>query len=144
MPHKGKPKVFEATADQRKLVELYTALGNTQEQVALLLGVSIDTLQRHFRDELNTGALRANAMIGGKLFNKALAGDNASIFFWLKTRARWRESAQQHEHSGPGGLPIETMDLTHLTDDELRQWQSIRAKINGDDDDARRADRHSG
>ena len=98
LPAKGKPR-FVATPEQRRQVEMYAAVGMTQEQIALLLECSVDTLDRHFRRELDTGSLKANAKVAGTLFNKAMAGDVGSMVFWLKTRARWKETYVQ-EHLG--------------------------------------------
>lgn len=98
-------KRFEATAEQRQQVEMYAAIGLTQVQIGQLLGVSVDTLDRHFRSELDLGAVKANAKVAGKLFNNAMGGDNASIFFWLKTRGGWRET-DRREHTGKDGAPL--------------------------------------
>jgi hypothetical protein len=37
---------------------------------------------------------RANASVGGALFNKATKGDTAAMIFWMKTRAGWREKLE--------------------------------------------------
>lgn len=104
MPAKGTSR-FEPTAEQRQQVEMYSAVGLTQAQIAELVGCSVDTLDRHFRRELDLGLAKANAKVAGTLFNKAMQGDNACLIFWLKTRARWKE-VQGHELSGPEGNAI--------------------------------------
>lgn len=38
------------------------------------------------------------------------------------------KATQSHEHSGPGGGPIQTVDLTSLTADELSQLERTLAK----------------
>ncbi len=43
---------------------------------------------------------KANATIGGALFNKAKAGDTTAMIFWLKTRARWRETVDISNEDG--------------------------------------------
>lgn len=69
-----------------------TSFGNTQEQIADHLGISVDTLTRHYRDELDNSVVRANAKVAAKLFRKATEGDDLSaMIFWLKTRGKWRE-----------------------------------------------------
>lgn len=86
------------------------AMGMTQEQIGLVMQKSTDSLQRHCRHELDTGVMKANALVAGELFKAVKAGDKASIFFWLKTRAGWRET-HRHEHVGDGGGAIETVNL---------------------------------
>jgi len=93
------PKTWEPTAAERRMIEHYVAIGYTQEQIGALIGKSVDSLQRHCREELDTGALKVNAKIAGKLYQKAMEGDTASIIFWTKTRLGWTEKSAL-EHSG--------------------------------------------
>ena len=87
---------WKPTPDERRLVEHYVSLGYTQEQIGSLMGKSVDSLDRHCRKELDTGALKVNAQIGGKLFQKAMGGDTAALIFWAKTRLGWRESSNMN------------------------------------------------
>lgn len=81
----------------RAEVGALTSFGNTQEQIADHLGISVDTLTRHYRDELDNSVVRANAKVAAKLFRKATEGDDLSaMIFWLKTRGKWREKEDQH------------------------------------------------
>lgn len=90
------------------MVEQMSAVGIPQESICLVIRDGIDdkTLRKHFRRELDTAAVKANAKVGGTLFNKAMAGDTTAAIFWAKTRMGWKEK-QHHEHSGPDGDPIE-------------------------------------
>jgi TorA maturation chaperone TorD len=40
---------------------------------------------------LDLAKAKANATIGGALFNKAKTGDTSAMIFWMKTQAGWRE-----------------------------------------------------
>lgn len=93
------PKTWEPTAAERRMIEHYVAIGYTQEQIGALIGKSVDSLQRHCREELDTGALKVNAKVAGKLYQKAMEGDTASIIFWTKTRLGWTEKSAI-EHTG--------------------------------------------
>ena len=91
---------FRPTAEQRQLVQHLAGFGIPQTDIRLLIidphrgkPISIPLLERVFREELDTGALKANAQIAGALYKKAIAGDTTAMIFWLKTRARWRETA---------------------------------------------------
>ncbi len=87
------PKPWEPTAAERRAVEHYVAIGYTQDQIASLLGCCEQTLRTKFPDELKNGGLKVNAQIGGKLFQKAMGGDTASLIFWAKTRMGWKETS---------------------------------------------------
>jgi hypothetical protein len=45
------------------------------------------------------------------------------------------KARQSHEHSGPNGGPIPTVDLTKLSGDELAQLESIFGPLAGSGDD---------
>ena len=92
-PELGAPP-FEPTDDERKLVEQMSAVGIPQESIARVVRDGIDpkTLRKHFRHELDTAAIRANAKVGGTLFNKAMSGDTTAAIWWSKTRMGWKET----------------------------------------------------
>lgn len=117
-PKRG-PLPWEPTEDERRLVEHCVAIGMRQEEVALVLDKSVDSLSRHCRKELDAGAFKANAKIGAKLFDKAMKGDSACIIFWAKTRMGFAEKTKL-EHS---------FDLSKLTDEELEQLERIRGRL---------------
>jgi len=106
---------FEPTEKERQLVEQMCAVGIPQESICLVVRDGIDdkTLRKHFRRELDTAKVKANAKIGGTLFNKAIAGDTASLIFWAKTQMGWRET-QVTEISGPEGGPVPILNVPVL------------------------------
>lgn len=109
---------FQATEEQRRQVEHLAAFGIPVEQMVHLVFdksgkcISENTLRKHFRTELQTGQVKANAKIARTLYEKASNGDTTAMIFWLKTRARWRESPQSLELSGPDGRPMEQLSMT--------------------------------
>ena len=94
------PKPHEPTDAMRQTVSLHATVGTRQEVIAEILGISVDSLQRHYRSELDTSREKANANVGGALYKKAMSGDTASMIFWLKTRARWRETLDLSNEDG--------------------------------------------
>jgi hypothetical protein len=58
--------------------------------------------------ELDLGHVKANAKVAENLFRKATGEGRESVtaaIFWLKTRARWKETSAI-EHGGPEGDPF--------------------------------------
>jgi len=73
--------------------------GMTQAQIGECFGVSPRTLRKHLGDELRDARAKAIANLGASCYKRAMAGDNASTFFYLKTQGGWKET-QAHEHTG--------------------------------------------
>ena len=85
-------KPHEPTDVTRQLVSLHTTIGTRQEIIADIIGgIDAKTLRKYYRAELDQAKAKANATIGGALFNKAKGGDTAAQIFWMKTQAGWRE-----------------------------------------------------
>lgn len=109
-------KRHNPTDETRKAVKSETAMGVSQEVVAQGIGISVDTLAKYYRDELDTASERACSAVAGYLYTtatgknpQATASDAVRAgMFWMKTRAGWRETMVQ-EHSGPNGGPIQTI-----------------------------------
>lgn len=85
---------FKPTKEERKLVEQMCAVGIPRESIGLVIrdGITRPTLSKHFRRELDTAAVRANAKVGGKLFIEAMNGNVTAMIFWAKTRMGWKET----------------------------------------------------
>jgi len=81
-------------------VEALSGFGIPPADIAIALGVEIDELTSEYQAELQGGAIKANARVAESLFRKATGEGRESVIaaiFWLKTRARWKEThAQEH------------------------------------------------
>lgn len=105
-------RVFEATEEQRQLVQKLATAGVQVGQIALMVKwpgtdrpISLRTLWNHFRQELTEGKIQANATVAGSLYKLALAGNVTAQIFWLKTQAGWRDP-NTVELSGRDGKPL--------------------------------------
>ena len=92
-------KPHEPTDAARQTVSLHATVGTPQDVIAQVLKIDKKTLRKYYRDELDISTAKANASVGGALFNKAKGGDTAAMIFWMKTRAGWKET-QVNEVSG--------------------------------------------
>jgi hypothetical protein len=111
----------------RKQVSMMSGLGLTHDQIALVLSVSDETLRKHYKKELATGAAKTTALVGQNLFNIATGSGQGAVtaaIFWMKTRAGWRE-VNRTEITGPdnGAVKVETTTKldTRALDAEQRE-----------------------
>lgn len=139
-PGEGKPgeEPFAPTDDQRLLVSMLVAAGHKQEHIASLVtnpntkkGIALATLHKYFRQEIDDGGARANAMVAGELFRKATSKDHAQAatcaIWWTKARMRWRgESKLAVDVTAKSGVlvvpatlsPEQWIEAQRATDDE--------------------------
>jgi len=101
IPAKRGRKPFEPTEKDRELVQQLVAFGTPQEQICTLIKgangrpISKPTLLRHFRTELDQGAVVANVKVAQNLYRIATGNGGGAVtaaIFWLKTRAGWRDN----------------------------------------------------
>jgi len=100
---------------QRRQVEALAAYGIPEADISGVVGIDPKTLRKHYREELDLGETKANAQVAGFLFNAAKTGNVTAQIFWLKTRAKWRETPVELKHSGS----IARKDLSEISDEEL-------------------------
>jgi len=106
------PHLPDATT--RNKVFMLSTVGTRHEDIATVLGISADTLTKYYHDELAKGRIEANASVAETLFKQAKEGNTTAMIFWLKSRAKWKETSQ-HEISGnPDGTPVEVKIVTGI------------------------------
>lgn len=90
----GLPK-HEPTQVTRNLVLLCGAMGQTQEQMARLIGISLPTLEKYYGPELADGGRKILTGIAGNLARIAQDPNHpkcvSAAIFWLKTKGGFRE-----------------------------------------------------
>lgn len=121
----GRP-AHKPTEEIRQRVKSEIAMGVTQETVAAGIGISVDTLSKYYREELDTATERACATVAGYLFKtatgkneKATASDAVrAAIFWQKTRAKWTETDTiNNVHQNPDGSELGSKQASAI--DEL-------------------------
>jgi len=96
----------------RRQVEAMAGYGVPEADIARVIGIDPKTLRKHYREELDTGHVKAGARVAENLYRKATGEGREAVtaaIFWLKTRCGWKETTA-HEISGRGGSPIEVAD----------------------------------
>ena len=89
---------YKPTDKDRATVKAMASYGVPQEDIGRVIGVSHTTLRKYFESEIATAAIQANAKVAETCYTMAVSGQHpAATFFWLKTRAGWRETDRQ-EH----------------------------------------------
>jgi hypothetical protein len=118
---RGRPP-WQPTKAVRSQVQAMHTFGIPEDTIALVLGVGAKALRRHCRVELDTGLALANAKVADFLFTgivgmpgKAPFVDERNrilaAFFWLKTRAGWKETSTLEVVRAPWDMSDEELEL---------------------------------
>lgn len=105
-------------------VEEYAQVCDSEEEIAIALGISYRTLQRRkkdfveFGEAIKRGKAKANIFVGGKLMQKIKEGDTASTIFYLKSRCGWRE-VNRTEVTGKDGGPVSQNVVQGMSNEQL-------------------------
>ncbi len=91
----GTPAPRADTPMSRRNVEALAGYGVPEVDIAGVIGIDPKTLRKHYPQELRYGHVKANAKVAENLYRKATGDGRESVIaaiFWLKTRARWKET----------------------------------------------------
>ena len=118
MPGAGRPQ-FKPIDAERKQVEALSGYGLPIDQIAVLVrdGIHIDTLRKHFSNELVAGKAKANSAIGRTLFQKAMGGDTTAMIWWSKTQMRWSETVKQEITGADGAAIVPSIQISFVKPD---------------------------
>lgn len=101
-PKKGAEHPRPEVANQ---IGMLTAIGVPHEQIARMLRMGLDTMHKYYRDDIDLGAARAGAVVGGKIFEAAKRGESWACSLWAARRMGWKETSVK-EVTGTDGAPI--------------------------------------
>lgn len=91
-------------------------VGLPQAEIAAFLSIDLKTLRKHYRKELDTATVKANAAVAKALFTKATKGnDTGAMIFWLKARAKWREKQPDEtgdDSAAPTRVRVQIVDAS--------------------------------
>ncbi len=135
-------KKYVPTERDRQWVETMAACGTPQEEMCKAVNISLKTLRKAFRTELDTSATKANANVAQSLYRKALGkgmGSVTAAIFWLKTRAGWKETDRLEMTDGDGqpikspwktrgaawAYLVSTLDLNALSEETVEHLKAV-------------------
>lgn len=88
-------KAYEPTDESRRAVQIMAGLGMPQDKICLVLGVTLPTLHKYFRDELDTAGAKLESSLQIALVEIALAKGSGAVgaaAFLLKSRFGYKET----------------------------------------------------
>ena len=122
----GKPP-FKPSDEQRAMVSAMVSYGIPHLEIASVIGISPNTLAKHFRNEIDTASARATTEVANALFDQAVnKGNTSAQIFWLKTRGRWRETNHHDLTSSDGSMSPAAIDTSKLSDAALKELMDAR------------------
>jgi len=89
-PHKP----TEITLKRARLLAGYRV---PKEQIALIIGVNTDTLEKYYGDEMRKGVANTNRRVVKALLQNALDGDTTAQIWWTKAQLGWSEKKDDKE-----------------------------------------------
>ena len=120
-PGEAHQPAFEPSDTQRQRVSAL-ARSCTDAEIAAMEEISVSTLQRHYGEDMRRSRANTTALIGSKLISAALDGCKARQMFYLRTKGGWSSKV---EHTGAGGGPIRTFDLSGFTPEQVAQMMPL-------------------
>lgn len=103
---KGSPG-FNPSVGQSREVSVMAALGLEANEIALVLNIDEKILKRYYKRELGVSGKISNLVVARKALEMASSGRFPDMTkFWLKSRAKWKETSGL-EITGKDGGPVE-------------------------------------
>ncbi len=91
------PNQHRPTVKTRSKVEGFVCAGFTQVQIATYLDISVDTLVKYYRTELDQTHMDKTMTLANAVFKDALDGDKGQREFWLRTMGKWANAKPKEE-----------------------------------------------
>lgn len=90
---KTPPRRLPPSEAQKRRVERLAQIGSTEQDIATELGISVKSLQRQFRRELQRGSAIGKHHVLETLFEQAQSGSNmTAVSLWGKVICAWRDT----------------------------------------------------
>ena len=125
---RGRPP-HRPTGETRRQVEAMAALFLSQESMGAILGVSDDTLRRHYPAELARGVAQGQHGIASGLHRLMEKGNAAALIYMAKVKLGWSEKLKvEHAASSSGGDAVRRY-LDVPEEERLPRLRALAARI---------------
>lgn len=115
------PAAVVLTEKDREAAQTMYAFGIPEEQIARILKMDVDTLIKRLGKEMKDYKVKANSRVAATLYQMAISGTQpAATFFWLKTRAGWRETDR---------LEIESRNVNINVNTDAASYDTVIARL---------------
>jgi hypothetical protein len=126
---RGRPP-HRPTGETRRQVEAMAALFLSQENMGAILGVSDDTLRRHYPAELARGVAQGQHGIASGLHRLMEKGNAAAQIHMAKAKLGWSEKLKvEHAASSSGGGDAVRRYLAVPEEERLPRLRALAARI---------------
>lgn len=116
------------TPETQAIVERASGFGIPQQQIARLMGISINTLRKYYEKELAVGSAKATLNIANALYSSAMSGNVAAQIFWMKARAGWSEKVRVEDVTETNKVRLAAIDYSKLTTEQLKALKAAEIK----------------
>ncbi len=104
--------------------------GVPYRRIAEVLGVAVDTLHKYLGKDLRDAREQCFSRVASSVYEKAIRGEDERIQldaakFILTHQGRWAQTVK-NEHTGPDGGPIQTLDMSQFTTEELEAIEALQ------------------
>ena len=93
-----------------RLTRVLSGYGATAEEIANVIGVTVQTLIKFYADDLKEGRGIAKAKIKKKIFDMCMEGNTEMLKMYAKTQLGWKETRAVENHITVSNLTKEQHD----------------------------------
>jgi hypothetical protein len=110
------------------LVRNMAMCGYRPEEIASVISLERDTLEKHYKFELYEFPKIATTNVASSLYRKAIGGDIAAQIFWMKTKGKWKEGIEIDVNT----RHAISLDFSNFDDEQLDWLRSALLTAAGD------------
>lgn len=116
----------------RSLAKVKTSQGSLAKE----LGIGLTEFRRHYVEDWDAGREEAKQALITKLLAQGMAGNTNAAMKYMIAMGMVAPTPKRIEHTGKDGGPIQTVDLSRLSAEDLELYGRLAARSEGLDPDA--------
>lgn len=130
-PDKRKPgnQPHVPTEANRKVIILARAMRMSLEDVAKYLGISVDTIDRHYPDEKLSGKVICDLRVAEAFMKNIEAGDSALIKYYMNNQMGFTEKSEISVKTPESIDDLSVSEFNKILADALIQRKTIDGKV---------------